>query len=120
MREVAYSPVMGEMLTYLGNKALGFQMTKSKVLYPDENFAREVMQLFSLGLNKLNLDGSEVKDEEGKSVAVYTNEDIMSFARVWTGFTTNRVRSNKVSEPRASLLRRECIRTFVPHFLNRP
>ena len=53
MREVAYSPMMGEYLSFSGNKAMSFDGS-----YPDENFAREIMQLFSIGLYKLNSDGA--------------------------------------------------------------
>ena len=48
--------------------------------------AREIMQLFTTGLIKLNLDGTPVLDDEGQTVLAYTNDEIMSFARVWTGF----------------------------------
>jgi cullin-associated NEDD8-dissociated protein 1 len=44
MREVSYSPVMGTYLTFMYNKALDFGGT-----YPDENYARELMQLFTIG-----------------------------------------------------------------------
>jgi hypothetical protein len=60
----------------------------------DENYAREVMQLFTIGLLKLNDDGSVVVDSSGAQVEVYTNEDIESFARAWTGFDRTRVRGN--------------------------
>ena len=53
LREVSYSPMMGDYLTYRGNKAMA-----SDGSYPDENFAREIMQLFSIGLHKLNTDGA--------------------------------------------------------------
>ena len=52
LREVSYSPMMASYLTFLKNKAIAFGS------YPDENYAREVMQLFSIGLYRLNPDGT--------------------------------------------------------------
>ena len=52
------------------------------------------MQLFSTGLEKLNIDGTPVLDEQGKPVLAYTNDEIMSFARVWTGFDYQQGRAN--------------------------
>jgi len=53
---------------------------------PDENYAREVMQLLSIGLVQLNLDGSAVLDANGKPRETYTQADISSLARVFTGW----------------------------------
>ena len=95
LKEVAYSPLMAEMLTYLNSKSLGFVWrVAAKVEYPDENFAREIMQLFSLGLSKLNPDGSQVVDQNGEAVRVYTNDDIVEYARVWTGLVRRGRRGN--------------------------
>ena len=66
----------------------------TQVSSADENFAREIMQLFTIGLVKLNDDGTPVKDNEGKDVEVYSNEDIESFARAWTGFDRAASRGN--------------------------
>ena len=52
------------------------------------------MQLFTIGLVKLNDDGTTVKDTEGKDIEVYSNEDIESFARAWTGFDRTAPRGN--------------------------
>ena len=79
MREVAASPLMGLYLTFKGNKeAEGGKL-------PDENFAREIMQLFSIGLFELEIDGT-IKDEAAGGGDTYTNADIATFARAWTGF----------------------------------
>ncbi len=53
---------------------------------PDENYAREVMQLFSIGLYELNLDGTRKLDSEGNSLPTYTQNDILEFARIYTGW----------------------------------
>ncbi len=60
----------------------------------DENFAREIMQLFSIGLIQLNMDGSPKLDENGNTILAYTNDDIMSFSRAWTGFDLQSERGN--------------------------
>jgi hypothetical protein len=59
-----------------------------------ENFAREVMQLFTTGLYKLRSDGTKILDSKGESIPVYTNDVILEYARVWTGFTGQRERGN--------------------------
>jgi uncharacterized protein (DUF1800 family) len=53
--------------------------------YPDENYAREIMQLFTVGLWELNADGARKLDAQGLPIATYTNADITQFARVFTG-----------------------------------
>lgn len=53
---------------------------------PDENFARELMQLFSIGLVMLNNDGTEQLDESGQPIPTYDQEVIKNFARVFTGW----------------------------------
>ena len=89
LREVAYHPVMATYLTFHNNRAFA-----SRGTMPDENFAREVMQLFSIGLYALDDDGTIMVDSAGESIATYDNSDIMNFARVWTGFTRQPTRPN--------------------------
>lgn len=78
---ITYHPTMAVYLTYINNKATNL----SKNVFPDENYAREIMQLFSIGLYELNMDGSEKKDENNKSIPTYDNEDITNLAKVFTG-----------------------------------
>jgi|GEM_PF-1015059 len=81
--DVARHPIMGAYLSHLQNeKENTVAGTK-----PDENFAREIMQLFSIGLLELNLDGSLKFDENLLPVPTYTNEDITQLARVFTGLS---------------------------------
>jgi hypothetical protein len=61
---------------------------------PDENYAREVMQLFSLGLYALNEDGTQVLDDNYDPVPTYTNDNIVEFAKIWTGFRHREYRGN--------------------------
>ena len=53
---------------------------------PDENYAREVMQLFSIGLVELNPDGSSKRDAKGQEIYTYTQEQVTAFAAVLTGW----------------------------------
>ncbi len=52
---------------------------------PNENYPREIMQLFSIGLNELNLDGSSKLDANGKTIPTYTQTDVKELARALTG-----------------------------------
>ena len=91
LRETSYSPAMSYYLTFLQNKAFAAQNPGT---VPDENYAREIMQLFSVGLWVLNEDGTKTLDAAGLPVPTYTNDDIVSQATAWTGFTRRRSRGN--------------------------
>jgi len=83
LRAVTLHPAMGFYLSHVNN-------AKSDPVantFPDENYAREVMQLFTIGLYELNQDGTPVLDTEGKPIATYDNDDIQAFAKVFTGLT---------------------------------
>ena len=79
--DVARHPVMGRYLSHAGNKKIDVAANT----FPDENFAREILQLFSIGLVELNLDGSSKKDAQGNDIETYTNQTILEFAKVFTG-----------------------------------
>ena len=53
---------------------------------PDENYAREVMQLFTIGLYELNTDGTLRLDANGNPIETYGQSDITNLARVFTGY----------------------------------
>jgi len=78
---VTLHPVMGVYLTHIRSEKADPLLN----IRPDENYAREVLQLFSTGLNLLQLDGEPVLSG-GRPVAVYTQTDIEEFARVYTGW----------------------------------
>jgi len=81
--DVTLHPCMGIYLGHLQNqKADIVQGT-----LPDENFAREIMQLFSIGLYELNLDGSFKRDSNGELISTYDINDIQELARVLTGLS---------------------------------
>ncbi|SFX28631.1 Uncharacterized conserved protein, DUF1800 family [Janthinobacterium lividum] len=77
---VALHPMMGLYLSHLRNQK------ESATRTPDENFAREVMQLFTIGLYQLNADGS-LKLSGGKPIDTYTHDDVAGLARVFTGWS---------------------------------
>lgn len=79
--DVTLHPVMGFYLSHAGNRKADPALNR----FPDENYAREIMQLFSIGLHELNLDGTPVLDENGEPIPTYTNREITAFARAFTG-----------------------------------
>ncbi len=82
MGEVTLHPTMGEYLSMLGNE----KPNPALNIRPDENYAREVMQLFSVGLIELNNDGSAKLDTQGQAIPTYSQEIIEGFAHVFTGW----------------------------------
>ncbi|MDH3304405.1 MAG: DUF1800 domain-containing protein [Gammaproteobacteria bacterium] len=83
LEEVTLHPAMGVYLSMLGNE----KPDPVNNIRPDENYAREVMQLFSIGLVELNIDGSERLDGQGKPIPTYSQGIIEGFAHVYTGWT---------------------------------
>ncbi|MEL6857661.1 MAG: DUF1800 family protein [Pseudomonadota bacterium] len=83
LEEVTYSTAMGEWLTYRGNR----KGDPSRGRMPDENYAREILQLFTIGLIELNRDGSPKLNAQGQQIETYTNADIEGLARVFTGLS---------------------------------
>ncbi len=81
LQGVTYHPIMGIWLSSLRNP----KGDAVKGTFPDENYAREIMQLFSIGLNELNIDGTYKRDAEQKPIPTYDNETIKEFAKVFTG-----------------------------------
>ena len=82
LEDVTLSAAMGYYLNTKGNE----KENASTGRVPDENYAREVMQLFSVGLYQLNLDGTEKLDGNGKKIETYTQSDVTNLARVFTGY----------------------------------
>ncbi|WP_018013794.1 DUF1800 domain-containing protein [Teredinibacter turnerae] len=82
LKAVTLNPMMGEYLSMVRNEKADAQRN----IRPDENYAREVMQLFSIGLVQLNIDGSPVLDNQQQPVPTYGQDDIKNLARVFTGW----------------------------------
>ncbi|NVD73465.1 DUF1800 domain-containing protein [Duganella sp. BJB1802] len=80
LQGVALHPMMGIYLSHLHNQK------EDGARVPDENFAREIMQLMSIGLYQLNPDGSQ-KLQNGKPVETYTHDDVAGLAKVFTGWS---------------------------------
>ena len=74
--EITLNPAMGNYLDVNGN-------TRTR---PNENYAREVLQLFSIGTARLNPDGTPQLDEAGQTIPTYTQATVNNFARVFTGW----------------------------------
>lgn len=82
LEAITLNPAMGYFLNIKGS--LKENITTSR--QPDENYAREVMQLFTIGLYQLNLDGTEKVDSSNKKIESYTQSDVSNLARVFTGY----------------------------------
>jgi uncharacterized protein (DUF1800 family) len=83
LEEVTLSPMMGTYLSSLRNT----KENNTPGSVPDENYAREVMQLFTIGLYQLNLDGTQKLDAAGKPIDTYSNADVSGLAKVFTGWS---------------------------------
>ncbi|MEN3942764.1 DUF1800 family protein [Prosthecobacter sp. SYSU 5D2] len=84
LEKVTYSPMMGIYLSHIRNRAT--YVSSGVTIHPDENYAREIMQLFSIGLVLRHPDGSLVLGSDGLPIPTYDNDDITELARVLTGF----------------------------------
>ncbi|MEO1311707.1 MAG: DUF1800 family protein [Pseudomonadota bacterium] len=85
LEDVTYSPAMGIYLTYLQNR----RADEERGRVPDENYAREVMQLFSIGLVELDNTGEPLLAGGGVQIETYDNDDITELAKVFTGLSWN-------------------------------
>ena len=110
LEAVTLNPAMGYFLNTKGNQKE--DVARNRV--PDENYGREVMQLFSLGLYLLNQDGTEKRDGSGNRMETYTQNDITNIARIFTGWDFDQSQNVPTLEP---------IRNFVipsTHFTRLP
>jgi len=81
LMDVTRSSSMGTFLSHLNNP----KADPINNIHPDENYAREIMQLFSIGLWELNSNGTRKYDNNGQFIPTYTNAEIKEFAQVFTG-----------------------------------
>jgi len=95
LEDVTLNAAMGAYLNTKGNMKENAATGRA----PDENFAREVMQLFTLGLHQLNLDGSEKRGADGNKLETYTQSDISNIARVFTGWDFDQTQNVNTVEP---------------------
>merc|ERR1712226_1624972 len=95
---------MGEMLSFHYGKSQGFQWVRNAndpdqvPELADENYAREIMQLFTIGTIKLNLDGTPQKDDQGFEISTHGTDDVIEMARAWTGLRAAKRRGNSVAQ----------------------
>ena len=83
LEDVTLHPMMGLYLSHMRSP----KSDPEKKREPDENYAREVMQLFTIGVIELNLDGTPKLDSNGNTIPTYDNETVKAFARALTGWT---------------------------------
>ena len=81
LSEISLHPTMGYYLSHFENP----KTDAANNIHPDENYAREIMQLFSIGLYELNIDGTYILDVNGDKIPTYDNNDIKELAKVFTG-----------------------------------
>lgn len=81
--DITLNPSMGFYLSHINNPRSNEELN----IHPDENYAREIMQLFTIGLYELNEDGSRKLDSEGIWIDSYDNNDIKELAKVFTGLS---------------------------------
>jgi uncharacterized protein (DUF1800 family) len=94
---VSHSPAMGQYLTY-------FQSDKPNPAtgsHADENYAREIMQLFTIGLVMLNPDGSPQNDSTGAPIPTYGLPEIENLAEVFTGWASNPIPPHQIGDEMA-------------------
>lgn len=82
LEKVTFHPAMGRYLSMMGSR----KADTDKGTFPDENYAREVMQLFTIGLYQLNSNGSYKKDNNGNRLPSYTQQDVEEVARAFSGW----------------------------------
>ncbi len=83
LKSVTLSPVMGDYLNMVNND----KPDAARGYNPNENYARELLQLFSIGLTQLNSDGTAKRDSQGKTIPTYGQSEVTNLAHVLTGWT---------------------------------
>jgi uncharacterized protein (DUF1800 family) len=108
LEQVTYKPQMGLYLTYFRNRREFNSGNPPNLIKPDENYAREVMQLFSIGLIKRNNDFSPVLNA-GQPIPTYDNDVIAELAKVFTGLTWSNALDTNFNSGSASTDPLKCI-----------
>ena len=83
MKDVTLNPAMGKFLNMVNND----KGNPARGTSANENYAREIMQLFTLGLQELHMDGTPVLDGNGAPVPTYTQATVSNLAKAFTGWT---------------------------------
>ncbi|MDB6172106.1 MAG: hypothetical protein JWL59_1417 [Chthoniobacteraceae bacterium] len=90
LKAVTLNPAMGVFLDMRGND----KPNLSTGLHPNENYAREIQQLFSIGLYRMHPDGSLILNSKGEAIPTYDQDVIVGFAHAFTGWTYNQADVN--------------------------
>jgi uncharacterized protein (DUF1800 family) len=93
LMDVSRHPAMGRYLTHLGNQR------PQGNSHPDQNYAREILQLFSIGVNMLDTNGRTKVDGQGKPIPAYSGNDIIVLSHVFTGWAYPRMIVTPVGWP---------------------
>ncbi|MEM9050841.1 MAG: DUF1800 family protein [Bacteroidota bacterium] len=96
IEKITYHPSMAIFLSHYRNQ----KADTTNNIFPDENFAREILQLFSIGLYDLELDGDHVTDQNGNPIPAYEQADIRNLARVFTGLGAGGITQEGIDEGR--------------------
>ena len=99
IERITFLPAMASYLTYLNNR----RANPATGSVPDENYARELMQLFTLGLYRLNMDGT-LQLNGGQPIETYSQNDVSQLARVFTGFALDGTDQSTPDRYRRSLV----------------
>lgn len=94
LEDVSLHPAMGYYLNMQGSE----KEDATSGIHPNENYAREVLQLFSIGLVKLNQDGSQQTDSAGVAMASYDERVVKGFAKAFTGWSFGALDNNKPAQ----------------------
>ncbi len=97
LEDVSTHPIMGQYLSHLRNSKAVLDNNGDVIVSPDENYAREIMQLFSIGLVQLHEDGSLKLGSSGLPQPTYLQDDISAMARVFTGWSFAKINSPSTS-----------------------
>ena len=90
LSEISLHAAIGYYLSHFNNP----KAVPEENLHPDENYAREIMQLFSIGLYELNNDWTHQLDNDGNSIPTYDNADIKEMAKIFTGLGPGGINEN--------------------------
>lgn len=100
LEDVSYHPIMGKWLSHLQNqKAIVDPQTGEILVSPDENYAREIMQLFSIGLIHRHPDFTLKLGPNGLPIPTYDNDDITEMARIFTGLSFSKYANSPETWP---------------------
>ena len=114
LQDVTLNAAMGYYLNTRGNQKENLATGRQ----PDENYAREIMQLMSIGLVELNLDGTPKLDGNGKPIDSYTMSDVTNLARVFTGYDYDQSQNVNTTVPGTTRVVPNTAYTRLPMALN--